>query len=107
MKIVFKSLLLAGAMFCAAQSYAQSDVKKAEHGVGHAATDVGHKTSEVASKGSSAVVDKKYDGKCGPHGESIYINKKSQYYYVDKKGHRVYQKKSQLMDKKDMEHHKM
>ncbi|OKS88019.1 hypothetical protein RG47T_3483 [Mucilaginibacter polytrichastri] len=94
-------------MFCAAQSYAQSDVKKAEHSVGHAATAVGHKTSEVASKGSSAIIDKKYKGKCGPNGETIYINKKSQYYYVNKRGHRVYQKRAQLMDKKDMEHHKM
>ncbi len=102
MKTTFKSLLLAGAVFCAAQSYAQSGVKKAGKDVGHAATAVGHKTSGVASKGSSAIIDKKYKGKCGPHGETIYINKDSRYYYVDKKGHRVYQKKSQLRNKKDM-----
>lgn len=97
-----KSLFVAGTMFCAAQSYAQSDVKKAEKDVGKAATDVGHKTSEVASKTSSSIVDKKYEGKCGPKGETVYIDKYSHYYYVDKKGHRVYKKKSELMDKHDM-----
>ncbi|NCD71610.1 hypothetical protein [Mucilaginibacter agri] len=102
MKNTVKSLLLAGVMFCAAQSYAQSDVKKAEKDVGHAATDVGHKTSEVASKGASKITDKTYKGKCGPNGQTIYIDKYSHYYYVDKKGHHQYLKKSELMDKHDM-----
>src|SRR5665213_532466 len=62
--------------------------------VGHAtaktATTVAHKTSEVAAKGAAAITDKKYEGKCGPHGETVYINKDSRYFYVDKKGHREY-----------------
>lgn len=60
---------------------------------------VGKKTSEVAAKGAAAVVDKKYDGMVSPGGETVYINDKSQYYYVNKKGHRVYLKKSQLVAK--------
>lgn len=69
------------------------------HKVGVAATKVGHKTSQIAATGAAAVVDKKYEGKCGPNGQTVYINKHSHYYYINKKGHRVYLKKSQLMDK--------
>jgi hypothetical protein len=66
------------------------------------AKTVGHKTAEVAAKGAAAITDKKYEGKCGPMGETVYINKDSKYFYVDKKGHRVYLKKSQLRDSKHM-----
>ena len=66
------------------------------------AKKVGHKTSELAAKGAATVTDKKYEGKCGPHGETVYINKDSRYFYVNKMGHRVYLKKSQLKDSKDM-----
>ena len=71
--------------------------------VGHAtattAKKVGHKTSEIASKGASAIVDKKYEGKVGPGGQTIYIDKNSAYYYVDTKGHRIYVPKAELVDK--------
>lgn len=100
MKTSIKSLLIAATVFCASQTFAQSTVKKAGRDVGHAAKDVGHKTSELASKGSSAIVDKKYKHHYGPYGETVYINNKSHYYYVNKKGHRVYLKKSQLRTKK-------
>jgi len=92
MKNSFKIAALAIVLFAAVQANAQTvkqDAKK-----------VGHKTSELAAKGASDVVDKKYEGKAGPHGETIYINKHSHYYYVNKLGHRVYLKKSQLHDKK-------
>jgi hypothetical protein len=35
----------------------------------------------------------------GPNGETIYINDKSKYYYIDKKGHRQFVDESQLKDK--------
>ncbi|QJD94962.1 hypothetical protein HH214_03235 [Mucilaginibacter robiniae] len=94
MKNVFKVALLATGLFVAAQTQAQV-VKKTEHAIGRTATKVGHKTSELASKGSSAIVDKKYDGK-GRYGETVYIDKHSRYYYVNKRGHRVYVKGSYL-----------
>ena len=62
------------------------------------AKKVGHKTAEIAANGASAVVDKKYEGKWAPTA-NVYINKHSHYYYISKKGHRIYLKKSQLMDK--------
>lgn len=91
MKHLFKVAAIATVLFAAVQANAQTVKKDAKA--------VGHKTSEVAAKGAAAVVDKKYDGKAGPHGENIYINKHSHYYYVNKLGHRVYLKKSQLRNK--------
>ncbi len=78
-------------------------IKKSAKATGHAvksgASAVGKKTSEVASKGHSEVVDKTYDGKSGPNGEKVFINDKSEYYWVDKKGHRHYVQESELKDK--------
>ncbi|MDB5135492.1 MAG: hypothetical protein JWP37_2095 [Mucilaginibacter sp.] len=101
MKTIFKTALFATALFAAAQTQAQThkDTTMGQK-VGHTAKKVGNKTSELAAKGASGVVDKKYEDKCGPHGETVYINEHSHYYYISKKGHRVYLKKSQLMDKK-------
>ena len=91
MKNITKAALAAAILFTAVQVNAQTvkqDAKK-----------VGHKTSEITAKGAAAVVDKKYEGKAGPHGETIYINKYSHYYYVNKLGHRIYLKKSELRNK--------
>lgn len=101
MKTIFKTSMFAAALFIAAQSYAQThkDTTLGQK-ASHTAKKIGHKTSEAAANTASHVVDKKYEGKCGPHGETVYINEHSHYYYINKKGHRVYLKKSQLMDKK-------
>lgn len=128
MKNLLKLALVAAGVFTFAQSQAKpmvndttkisKTVKKVGHEtsktaktVGHTtaetATKVAHKTSEVAAKGAAAVTDKKYEGKCGPHGETVYINNESKYFYVNKTGHRVYLKKSQLMDASKMKMEKM
>ncbi|MEO8884817.1 MAG: hypothetical protein ABI367_02070 [Mucilaginibacter sp.] len=122
MKNLMKVALLATGLFAAAQTQAQTHrdttlgqkIDKTTKKVGHAttktakkvgnetaeaATAVGHKTSELAAKGAAAVVDKKYDGKAGPHNENIYIDSKSRYYYVNKSGHRVYVTKAELKTK--------
>jgi hypothetical protein len=95
MKNLFKVALFSAALFTAGQSYAQTTGQKMDN----TAKKVGHKTSEIAAKGASDVVDKKYAGKAGPGGQTIYINKNSHYYYVNKLGHRVYLKRSELRDK--------
>jgi len=69
------------------------------HATGEAATAVGHKTAEVAAKGTAVVVDRKYKGKMTRDGQTVYINSHSRYFYVDKRGHRVYVNKSDLRDK--------
>lgn len=112
MKNMFKVALFAASLFAVGQVKAQSSpkdstlghkisktAKKVGHTTAKTATKVGHKTSELAAKGDAAVIDKKYDGKVAPGGQTVYINDKSQYYYVNKKGHRVYLKKSQLVNK--------
>ncbi|MEP6613619.1 MAG: hypothetical protein ABJA76_17080 [Mucilaginibacter sp.] len=100
MKNLFKIALVATGIFSFAASNAQTH-KDSTVGqkIDKTATKVGHKTSQIAATGVAAVVDKKYEGKCGPNGQTIYINKHSHYYYISKKGHRIYLKKSQLMDK--------
>jgi hypothetical protein len=116
MKKVFTAALLAASLFSLTQVQAQETQKdptlgqkigKTAKKVGHAtaktATKVGHKTSEIAAKGDAAVVDKKQANVVAPNGQSVYLNNKAQYYYVNKKGHRVYLKKSSLVAKP---HHK-
>lgn len=126
MKNLLKLAMVAAGVFTFTQSQAKSMGQDTTIGhkmshtakrVGHATTStaktvgektedaaktVGHKTSEVAAKGAAAITDKKYEGKCGPHGETVYINKDSKYFYVNKMGHRVYVTKSHLMDASKM-----
>jgi hypothetical protein len=45
-------------------------------------------------------VDIKYKDKVGPGGETIFIDHSSKYYYIDKKGKKVYVPKAKLKDKK-------
>ncbi|RYY32473.1 MAG: hypothetical protein EOP46_18905 [Sphingobacteriaceae bacterium] len=97
MKNIMKAAVLAAGIFLASASYAQTvgqDVKKT-------AKKVGNKTSETAVKGYSGVVDKKYEGKSGPNNQTIYIDKNSHYYYINKKGKRVYVKEADLKVKVD------
>jgi hypothetical protein len=73
--------------------------KKTGKAIGKGAKKVGNKTAELASKGKSVVVDKVFEGKEGPDGQTIYINKDSKYYWVDKKGHHKFIAESKLKDK--------
>lgn len=67
--------------------------------VKHDAKVVGHKTAEIAAKGKADIVDRKYEGKKGPGGQTVYIDKYSRYYYINSRGHKYYLKKSQLRDR--------
>ena len=102
MKNIVKIALVAAGIFSFAQSRAETIARDTTlgHKISKTAKKVGHKTSEIAANGESSIVDKKYKGKCGPGGQTVYINEHSHYYYISKKGHRVYLKKSELMDKK-------
>ena len=103
MKNVIKVALVAAGMLSFSYCHAQTTEKDTGlgHKIGHAAKKVGHKAAELGAKGDAAIVDKRYEGKQGPQGQTIYINEDSRYYYVNKSGHRVYLKKSQLRDKKE------
>jgi len=101
MKNLFKVALLAAGLFTAIQTQAQTHKDSTlSHKIGKTATKVGHKTAEISAKSAAVVTDKKYKNKVGPDGQTVYINKNSHYFYVNKKGKRVYVKKSSLLDKK-------
>jgi hypothetical protein len=100
MKNLVKVALVAAGIFTISQGNAQTHKDSTlGHKVGKTATAVGDATAHTAVSGDAAVTDKRYKGKMGPDGQTIYINKYSHYFYVDKKGKRVYLKKSELRDK--------
>ncbi len=83
------------ALLLSLQTIAQTSDKGS---VGRSINKIGNKTAQVAVKGASAVADKRYDGKVGPSGQTIYINKNSHYYWVNARGKKVYISKSKLKD---------
>ncbi|MFD2873409.1 hypothetical protein ACFS5N_13070 [Mucilaginibacter ximonensis] len=104
-----KISLLAAAMFAATQTFAQEH-KSVGHQIGHAAKDVGHatataakdvghKTAELSSKGAAAVTDKRYEGHWARTGENVYIDEHHKYFYVNKRGHRVFITHAQMRTK--------
>jgi len=101
MKHLFRAALFIAAIFSFTLAKAQTTHKDSSfgHKVGVTAKKVGNKTANIAANGAAMVSDRKYEGKSGPDGQAVYINKHSHYYYISKRGHRVYLKKSQLMDK--------
>lgn len=100
MKNLLKATIIAAGIFSftLAQAQTKKDTTFGQK-VGKTATDVGDATAHTAVSGTAAVTDKVYKGKMGPDGQTIYINKYSHYFYIDKKGKRVYLKKSELKDK--------
>lgn len=97
-KFIGISLLILLAGF--SQVNAQSTASKVEKDVKDGAVKAGNKTAEIASKGKSSVIDQVYKDKVGPNGETIYINRHSKYYWIDKKGHKVPIEKNKLITKK-------
>ena len=76
MKNLFKIAMFAAGTFMISPAFAQT----------HKDSTIGHKISRAAKK-------------VGPGNHTVYIDEHDKYYYVNKKGHRVYVKKSQLIDK--------
>lgn len=104
MKRLIKTILVGiGVLFsvaCFAQDKKKDTLKiNPDPEIKKAAKKVGNKTAEIAVKGASTIVDKTYKGKAGPNGETIHIDNKSRYYYIDAKGAKVYLPKSKLKNK--------
>lgn len=85
------------------KSTVKEDVKETTKDVAHetkeAAKKVGNKTAELGAKGAARVTDQVYKEKQGPDGQTIYIDNDSKYYWIDKKGKKIYVSKAQLKDK--------
>jgi hypothetical protein len=75
-----------------------SDDKKPTLGqkVKKTASNVGNKTAEISVKGVNKVGGKTYKGYEAPDGSDVYIDKNDRKYYINKKGGKVYLKKSQI-----------
>ena len=73
-----------------AQSKAENGAKKAWKGTKKGAKKAGHKTAEVASKGKAKATDKKSDVWIGPAGQTIYTTDDGRYYWVNKRGKRIF-----------------
>ena len=58
--------------------------------ISNTADTVAQKTKTTTNKGVAKIVDKTYEGKQGPNGETVYIDNHSKYYYVDSKGNKKY-----------------
>ncbi|WP_237488146.1 hypothetical protein [Hufsiella ginkgonis] len=102
MKTFIKIAVLAAAIGWGNDSFAQKkDTLKLDPDskIKKAAKAVGNKTAETAVKGTSKVTDKTYKDKVGPGGQTIYIDKHAKYYYVNKKGGKVYVTAAQLKNK--------
>ena len=65
-------------------------VAKGAKAIGKGAKAVGKKTAEISSKGYAEIKDKSLKNRHGPNGETVYVNKYNQKYYVDKKGRWIY-----------------
>ena len=106
------ALLVATTFILSSAAYAQHDttsagkqfkegMKTTGKAIGKGAKKVGNKTAEITKKGISEVKDKTYTDKTGPDGQTIYIDKHSKYYWIDKKGGKQYIAQSELKDKND------
>jgi hypothetical protein len=80
---------------------AEKEVKDTENDVEKGVNKTGDKISETAAKGAAAIKDKVYEDKVGPDGQTIYIDKHSNYYYINTEGKKVYVTKLELKDKPD------
>ncbi|MDR0792315.1 MAG: hypothetical protein LBE82_03330 [Chitinophagaceae bacterium] len=65
------------------------------------ASNVGNKTAELSVKGANKVAGKTYKGYQAPDGSDVYIDKNDRKYYVNKKGKRIYLKKSQIRKREE------
>lgn len=98
-KILGITLFLMGAIGFSATAQTKSKTDTA--GRKNIIEKAGDKTAEVAVKGKATVIDKVYKDKVGPDGQTIYIDRHSKYYWVDKQGHNVYVDKSKLKPKQN------
>jgi hypothetical protein len=83
MKKLITLLLFISVSFAASSQTVGKDIKRS-------AKKAGNKTAQIASKGTASVKDKKLKDKTGPNGETIWVDKHSKYYFIDKKGKKHY-----------------
>jgi hypothetical protein len=79
----------------------RKDANEVKENIDSTADKAGDKISKTAAQGAAEISDQRYEAKVGPNGETIYIDRDTKYYYLDKSGKKVYVTKMQLKDKID------
>jgi len=74
----------------------KSDAKKNADRTGE---DIGDGFNRSTAVIGAEIKDKTFEGKMGPNGETIYIDKNSDYYYIDRDGNKVSITKLEMKDK--------
>jgi hypothetical protein len=78
---------------------AREEARELDQKTENAAEKTGDEISEAAAIAAAEVKDQKHLSKVGPHGEIIFIDNNAKFYYIDKKGKKVYVTKAQLKNK--------
>ena len=73
--------------------------KKAWKGTRKGAKTVGNKTAELATTGKAKITDNKSNEWVGPQGQAIFVDDGTKYYWINKKGGRVFVSKDELKPK--------
>jgi len=99
--IMKKLIILACAVACSFTFSVNAQTKNKSVGkkISNTADTVAVKTKATTKKGVAKMVDKTYEGKQGPNGETVYIDNHSRYYYITGKGEKKYVTKAELKDK--------
>lgn len=77
----------------------KEDVKDAAKDVDKETQTVEEGVNESVAIVGAELKDKVYVDKVGPNNEIIYMDRHSKYYYIDKKGNKIFILKSQMKDK--------
>jgi hypothetical protein len=82
-----------------AENDAEEAAEKTERNVEERSDEAGDQVAETAGNIGAGIKDKIYADKVAPGGQTIYIDKHAQYYYINDEGKKVFILKSQMKDK--------
>jgi hypothetical protein len=78
----------------------ERDAERAAEKAERETDDEGNAIREGAANVGAHIKDKVYEGKGGPHGQTVYIDKHSKYYFIGEDGKKVFLTKAQMTRKK-------
>jgi hypothetical protein len=77
---------------------AERDAERAPQKAERKSNETGSELKEDAANAGAKIKDKVYEGKGGPQGQTIYIDKHSRYYYINGDAKKIYITKSEMKD---------
>lgn len=82
------------------KNHVVNGVKDGATEIKQAGKEIGNKTAALTMKGTAAITDQKLRDKTGPGGQTVYVDKYKNYYYINDRGRKVYLRTDALKDKK-------